>query len=183
VGSREMMDRIRLYGLKDMTGAVMAPMTAMLIMRGLKTLELRMERHCASAAKVAEVLDRHPAIAKTLYPGLPGFAQRALAERQMAAPGGMIALELHGGMAAGKALINGLRMIHCAVSLGDAESLIQHPASMTHSPYTAEERMRHGITDGLVRLSVGLEAADDIIADLVQSLDQLTAPVMLEAAE
>lgn len=183
VGSRDLMDRIRIYGLKDMTGAVMAPMTAMLVLRGLKTLELRMERHCASAARVADMLDAHPAVAKTLYPGLANFDQRALAEKQMAAPGGMIALELHGGIEAGKALINGLSMIHCAVSLGDAETLIQHPASMTHSPYTAEERARHGISDGLVRLSVGLEAADDIIADLVQSLDQLTVGIHLEAAE
>ncbi|GHA95151.1 methionine gamma-lyase [Algimonas arctica] len=182
VGSQELMDRIRLYGLKDMTGAVMAPMTAMLIMRGLKTLELRMDRHCQSAARVADILDAHPAVAKTLYPGLPGFDQRALAEKQMDQPGGMIALELHGGIDAGKALINALSMIHCAVSLGDAETLIQHPASMTHSPYTPEERARHGISDGLVRLSVGLEAADDIIADLVQSLDQLATP-MMEAAE
>jgi methionine-gamma-lyase len=182
VGSRELMDRIRLYGLKDMTGAVMAPMTAMLIMRGLKTLELRMDRHCQSAARVADRLDAHPAVAKTLYPGLPGVEQRALADKQRDQPGGMIALELHGGIDAGKALINALNMIHCAVSLGDAETLIQHPASMTHSPYTPEERARHGISDGLVRLSVGLEAADDIIADLVQSLDQLATP-MMEAAE
>lgn len=183
VGHRELVDRIRLYGLKDMTGAVMAPMTAMLILRGLKTLELRMERHCASAARVAEVLNTHPAVATVLYPGLPNFTQRALAERQMAAPGGMIALELHSGMDAGKALIDGLSMIHCAVSLGDAETLIQHPASMTHSPYTPEERARHGISDGLVRLSVGLEAPDDIIADLVTSLDCLAQPQLLDAAE
>lgn len=98
-------------------------------------------------------------------------------------PGGMIALELHGGIEAGKAFINALSMIHCAVSLGDAETLVQHPASMTHSPYTAEERARHGISDGLVRLSVGLEAADDIIADIVQSLDQLMMPNVREAAE
>jgi methionine-gamma-lyase len=183
VGSQELMDRIRLYGLKDMTGAVMAPMTATLIMRGLKTLELRMDRHCQSAARTAEVLDAHPAVAKTLYPGLPGFKHRALAEAQMDQPGGMIALELHGGIEAGKAFINALSMIHCAVSLGDAETLVQHPASMTHSPYTAEERARHGISDGLVRLSVGLEAADDIIADIVQSLDQLMMPNVREAAE
>lgn len=182
-GSQELMDRIRLYGLKDMTGAVMAPMTATLIMRGLKTLELRMDRHCQSAARVADVLDAHPAVAKTLYPGLSGFEQRALAEAQMDQPGGMIALELHGGIEAGKAFINALSMIHCAVSLGDAETLVQHPASMTHSPYTAEERARHGISDGLVRLSVGLEAADDIIADIVQSLDQLMMPNVREAAE
>jgi len=183
VGSQELMDRIRLYGLKDMTGAVMAPMTATLIMRGLKTLELRMDRHCQSAARVAEALDAHPAVAKTLYPGLPEFEQRALADAQMDQPGGMIALELHGGIEAGKAFINTLSMIHCAVSLGDAETLVQHPASMTHSPYTAEERARHGISDGLVRLSVGLEAADDIIADIVQSLDQLMMPNVREAAE
>lgn len=183
VGSRELMDRIRIYGLKDMTGAVMAPMTAMLILRGLKTLELRMDRHCASAARVADRLDAHPAVAKTLYPGLPNFEQRALARTQMDQPGGMIALELHGGIEAGKAFINALSMIHCAVSLGDAETLVQHPASMTHSPYTPEERARHGISDGLVRLSVGLEAADDIIADVVQSLDRLMKMSVLEAAE
>lgn len=183
VGPRELMDRIRIYGLKDMTGAVMAPMTAMLILRGLKTLELRMDRHCESAARVAEALDAHPAVAKTLYPGLPSFEQGALAQEQMAKPGGMIALELHGGIEAGKAFINGLNMIHCAVSLGDAETLVQHPASMTHSPYTPEERARHGISDGLVRLSVGLEAADDIIADILQSLDQLQPIIMLDAAE
>ena len=183
VGRQDLINNIRLFGLKDMTGAVMAPMTAMLILRGLKTLQLRMERHCASAQIVAEALDAHPAIASVLYPGLPGFAQRDLAERQMAAPGGMIALELHGGIDAGKALINNLSLIHCAVSLGDAETLIQHPASMTHSPYTPEERAKHGISDGLVRLSVGLESADDIVADLMQSLDRLMTPNFLEAAE
>ncbi|GLQ21606.1 methionine gamma-lyase [Algimonas porphyrae] len=188
VGCKELIDEIRLYGLKDMTGAVMAPMTAMLILRGLKTLELRMERHCSSAQTVAEALASHPAVASVLYPGLSSFAQRELADLQMTteagpAYGGMIALELHGGIEAGKALIDGLSMIHCAVSLGDAETLIQHPASMTHSPYTPEERIRHGISDGLVRLSVGLEAVDDIIADLIVSLDALSAPSLLAAAE
>jgi methionine-gamma-lyase len=183
VGARALMDRIRIYGLKDMTGAVMAPMTAMLILRGLKTLELRMDRHCESAGRVADALSAHPAVTKTLYPGLPSFAQRTLAQEQMDKPGGMIALELHGGIDAGKAFINGLSMIHCAVSLGDAETLVQHPASMTHSPYTPEERARHGISDGLVRLSVGLEATDDIIADILQSLDRLQPPIIMDAAE
>lgn len=182
VGPQDVIDQIRLYGVKDMTGAVMAPMTAMLILRGLKTLEIRMERHCRSAQTVAEALAAHPAVASVLYPGLPDFPQAALAQQQMAAPGGMIALELQGGLQAGTRLINALKLIHCAVSLGDAETLIQHPASMTHSPYTAEERARHGISDGLVRLSVGLEDENDIMADLMQSLDQLTAP-MLDAAE
>lgn len=182
VGSQDLMDQVRLIGLKDMTGAVMAPMTAMLILRGIKTLELRMMRHCESAQFVAERLESHPAVARIFYPGLESFEQKVLADRQMAAPGGMIALELHGGMAAGKALINSLSMIHCAVSLGDAETLIQHPASMTHSPYTAEERAAHRISDGLIRLSVGLETADDIVADLIQALDHVWGEMTLPAA-
>lgn len=161
----------------------MAPMTAMLILRGLKTLELRMERHCRTAQTVAEQLHAHPAVARVLYPGLTDFPQHDLSLAQMDASGGMIALELFGGLAAGRDLINGLKMIHCAVSLGDAETLIQHPASMTHSPYTEEERIRHGISDGLVRLSVGLEAPADILADLVQSLDRLHVPTLHHAAE
>lgn len=182
VGSRALMDQVRLLGLKDMTGAVMAPMTAMLILRGLKTLELRMERHCTSAMRVAETLEAHPAVASVAYPGLTSFPYFDLANAQMAAPGGMIAMELVGGMAAGKAMINALQMIHCAVSLGDAETLIQHPASMTHSPYTPEERAAHGISDGLIRLSVGLETADDIIADLKQALDHVWAAGTSEPA-
>lgn len=183
VGHKALIDEIRLVGLKDMTGAVMAPMTSMLILRGLKTLELRMERHCASAMRVAEALEAHPAVAQVLYPGLPSFPQNDLARAQMLAPGGMIALELLGGLKAGRNLIDGLSLIHCAVSLGDAETLIQHPASMTHSPYTPEERARHGISDGLVRLSVGLEAPDDIIADLLASLDRLPVPAWQDAAD
>ncbi|WP_298915514.1 methionine gamma-lyase [uncultured Algimonas sp.] len=187
LGEAETIERIRLYGLKDMTGAVMAPMTAMLVLRGLKTLELRMNRHCASAMTVARALEAHASVARVLYPGLDSFPQGGLARRQMksstgASFGGMIALELHGGMAAGQALIDGLSMIHCAVSLGDAETLIQHPASMTHSPYTPEERMRHGISDGLVRLSIGLEAPEDIVADLTRSLPSTPAPTGLRPA-
>jgi len=170
VGGAEDLGRIRLEGLKDMTGAVLAPMNAMLILRGLKTLELRMQRHSATARRVARALEEHPAVAAVHYPGLESFAQHALAERQMALPGGMIAFELTGGMAAGIALMNGLELVRRAVSLGDAESLIQHPASMTHSTYTAEERARHGISDGLIRLSVGLENPDDLLDDLMGAL-------------
>lgn len=156
--------------MKDMTGAVMSPFNALLVMRGLKTLALRMERHCSTAAEVADWLEAHPAVAKVHYPGLDSFDQYDLACRQMALPGGMIAFELKGGMAAGQAMMNRLEMIARAVSLGDAETLIQHPASMTHSTYTPEERAAHGITDGLVRLSAGLEDPDDILQDLEQSL-------------
>ncbi len=170
VGSLEDITQIRLVGLKDMTGAVMSPMTAMLLLRGIKTLELRMERHCKTAAEVAQALEAHPAVLSVSYPGLDSFAQRDLARRQMASFGGMIPFEVKGGKAGGIALMNRLNLIQRAVSLGDAESLIQHPASMTHSTYTPEERAEHGIAEGLVRLSVGLEGAADLINDLHAAL-------------
>ena len=153
-----------------MTGAVMAPLNALLVQRGLKTLALRMERHCDTAMEVAEWLSMQPRVASVSYPGLPEFKQFDLAQRQMSRPGGMIAFEMEGGIAAGRALMNRLSMLQRAVSLGDAETLIQHPASMTHSTYTPEERAAHGISDGLVRLSVGLEDAEDILADLKQAM-------------
>lgn len=176
VGTEEMMERIRLFGLKDMTGAVMSPFTAMLIMRGLKTLELRMERHCQSALIAAQNLERSPFISDIWYPGLKSFPQYDLAKQQMRGFGGMIAFELKGGFEAGKAFINHLKMIQCAVSLGDAESLIQHPASMTHSTYTPEERAKHGISEGLIRFSVGLESVEDILADLKNGFKALERP-------
>lgn len=169
-GSAEMIATIRTTGMKDMTGAIMAPFNAMLVLRGLKTLKLRMGHHSESALHVASVLERHPAVAEVFYPGLKSFPQHDLARRQMTAFGGMIAFELKGGYAAGCAMMNRLELVRRAVSLGDAESLIQHPASMTHSTYTREEREEHGISEGLVRLSVGLEDCDDILADILQAL-------------
>ena len=150
----------------------MAPFNAMLVLRGLKTLELRMDRHCSSAQTIAEMLEATPGVQKVWYPGLASFEQYDLAQRQMAQSGGMIAFELEGGLEAGRAMMNKLQLITRAVSLGDAETLIQHPASMTHSTYTQEERAEHGISEGLVRLSVGLEGVDDILADLRQALPQ-----------
>mgnify|MGYP003641201851 FL=1 len=170
VGRAEQVSQIRLYGMKDMTGAVMAPFNAMLVLRGLKTLALRMERHCANAQAVAAMLEGAAGVVRVQYPGLKSFAQHELAARQMPGFGAMIAFELDGGIEAGRRLMNRLAMIGRAVSLGDAESLIQHPASMTHSTYTAEERAEHGISDGLIRLSVGLEDVADIIDDLAQAL-------------
>ena len=170
VGSAEDIAQIRMFGMKDMTGAVMAPFTAMLVMRGLKTLDLRMQRHCASAMTVARALEAHPSVSKVYYPGLESFEQHDVARKQMAGFGGMIAFEVHGGTAAGIGVMNRLQLIQRAVSLGDAETLIQHPASMTHSTYTAEERAIHGISDGLIRLSVGLEEVDDILEDLIGAL-------------
>lgn len=179
VGSAEHMHEVRMVGVKDMTGAVLAPFNAHLILRGLKTLEMRVERHAASAAVVADFLTTHEQVDVVHYPGLEGFAQRDVAKAQMALGGGMIAFELKGGFQAGINLMNRLNLIRRAVSLGDAETLIQHPASMTHSTYTAEERHAHGISDGLVRLSVGLETPTDIIDDLSQALK---APHLQSAA-
>ena len=169
-GRAEPIHDIRMIGVKDMTGAVMAPLTAMLVMRGLKTLQLRVARHSESGLKIAEWLESHPAVSAVHYPGLPSHPQHDLARRQMSGFGGMIAFELNGGFDAGTAMMDRLTLIQRAVSLGDAESLIQHPASMTHSTYSREERLEHGISDGLVRLSVGLEDVEDLISDLDTAL-------------
>lgn len=170
VGSQDLVDRIRLQGLKDMTGAVLSPHDAALLMRGIKTLNLRMDRHCANAQALAEYLSVQPQIEVIHYPGLAAFPQYALARQQMSQPGGMIAFELKGGIVAGRRFMNALQLFSRAVSLGDAESLAQHPASMTHSSYTPEERAHYGISEGLVRLSVGLEDIDDLLADVQQAL-------------
>jgi len=170
IGSAALVGRIRLEGLKDMTGAVMSPHDASLLMRGIKTLALRMDRHCSNALAVARRLEQAPGVEQVRYPGLESFAQHALAQRQMRLPGGMIAFELRGGVAAGRRFMNTLQLFSRAVSLGDAESLAQHPASMTHSAYSPQERLQHGISEGLVRLSVGLEEVDDLLADVEQAL-------------
>ena len=170
VGDAETIQQIRLFGLKDMTGAVISPMTVFLILRGIKTLQLRMERHCQNAQAIAEMLDAHPSVDKVLFPGLKNDPWHAVAAKQMDAFGGMMAVELKGGYEAGVRMLNKLKLAKLAVSLGDAETLIEHPASMTHGVYTLEERGEHGISEGLVRISAGLEAVEDIIADLEQAL-------------
>lgn len=169
VGSQELIQQIRLVGLKDMTGAVLSAQDANLILRGIKTLELRMERHCDSAEKVAAYLEAHPRVTMVYYPGLESFAQHEVAKKQMLRFGGMVPFEIEGGLLAAKKLLNALDLITIAVSLGDAETLIQHPASMTHSTYSAEELAEYHISEGLIRLSVGLELVDDILADLEQA--------------
>jgi methionine-gamma-lyase len=173
VGSSALIERIRGTGLRALTGATLSPLNAFLILRGLKTLEVRMERHSRSALEIAGQLERHPRVSHVAYPGLKSFPQYELARRQMRQPGGLIAFELEGGLKAGMAFMNGLELILRAVSLGDAETLIQHPASMTHATYSADERMRHGISDNLLRLSVGLENVEDLAADIAQALDGL----------
>ena len=173
VGKADFIGEVRMFGLKDMTGAVMDPFAAYLILRGLKTLEIRMERHCANAKAIAEFLDQHPAVEKVYYPGLKDHVGHDIAARQMKDFGGMLSFEVKGGRAAGTKLVNALQLITVAVSLGDAETLIEHPASMTHSTYTEEELAASGIPGGLIRLSAGLENAEDLLADLKQALAQL----------
>jgi methionine-gamma-lyase len=168
----EFMQRVRLFGVKDMTGSVLSPHDAWLIERGMKTLPLRMERHAQNAAKVADFLVSHPKITRVYYPGLKSDPGYEIAKRQMRYPGAIVAFEMSGGIEPGIKLMNSLELCTLAVSLGDTETLIQHPASMTHSPYTPEERASFGISEGLVRISVGLEDVEDIIADLEAGLDK-----------
>lgn len=168
-GSKDFITTVKFFGLKDMTGAVMDPFAAFLILRGLKTMEVRMKRHCESAQAIAEYLEKHPKVEKVYYPGLKSHEGHEIAAKQMhGGYSGVIAFEVKGGMQAGIKFCNSLKLATIAVSLGDAETLIEHPASMTHSPYSPEERAAAGISDGLVRLSVGLENVEDIIADLEQ---------------
>jgi methionine-gamma-lyase len=172
-GPADIIKEIRLKGLRYLTGATLAPLSAFLILRGLKTLQLRMAQHSRSALAVAEMLTAHPAVAAVHYPGLEDFPQAAIVARQMSAGSGLVAFELKGGIGAGRTFVNALELAACAVSLGDAETLVEHPASMTHSTYSPQERAEHGISDGLIRMSVGLENTEDILTDVAQALGQL----------
>ena len=173
VGKADFIAKVRMFGLKDMTGAVMSPFDAFLIARGLKTLDIRMEKHCANAMKVARFLHDHPAVDKVYYPGLEDFAGYEIAKKQMKLPGGMLSIELKADRDTAAAALNRLQLCTVAVSLGDAETLVEHAASMTHSTYTKEELAASGISEGLVRISVGLEDPEDIIADFEQAFAPL----------
>ncbi len=151
-------------------GGILSPFNAYLILRGTQTLPLRVERHNANALAVAQFLERHPQVSWVSYPGLVSHPQHALAQQQMHGFGGMVCFDLKGGVQAGARLMNSVKLCALAVSLGDVRSLITHPASTTHSVVSREQRLSQGVTDGLVRLSVGLEDAEDIIADLEQGL-------------
>ncbi len=171
-GSVKQIENIKMTTLKDM-GAVMSPNDAWLISRGLKTLSVRVERHCDNAEKVADYLDAHAGIKSVYYPGLKHHPANHLVGTQMKRAGGVIAFEIEGSFDDAVRFMNNLKMCHIAVSLGDAETLIQHPASMTHSPYTEEERAAAGISETLIRISVGLEHVEDIIEDIEQALQVL----------
>jgi methionine-gamma-lyase len=154
-------------------GGVIDPFNAFLVHRGIKTLRLRVEEQQRNAQKVAEFLEKHSKIESVLYPGLKSHPQYELGKRQMAGAGALMVFEVKGGIEGGKALMNNTHLVQLAVSLGGIESLIEHPASMTHTLMGPEARKEAGISDGLVRLSVGIEDVDDIIADLEHGLNQI----------
>ena len=160
----------RLKFVQNATGGIAGPFDSFLVLRGIKTLALRMERHCANALAVARWLERHPAIRRTIYPGLPSHPQHALARRQMNGFGGMVTAELATDLAGCKRFLERVRLFTLAESLGGVDSLIEHPAIMTHASVPAEQRRAIGIGDSLVRLSIGIEDQDDLIADLDQAL-------------
>jgi cystathionine gamma-lyase len=163
--------REKIAFLQNAVGAISGPFDSFLALRGLKTLALRMERHCASALKIAQFLDEHPRVEAAIYPGLPSHPQHALAKRQMRGFGGIVTARIAGGLEATKRFLERTRLFTLAESLGGVESLIEHPAIMTHASVPPEVRATLGIDDGLVRLSVGIEDADDLIADLQSALE------------
>jgi len=171
-GKKELINTIRDDTYKNMGGAIM-PLDAFLLIRGLKTLEVRVKKHCANAMEVAKYLESHPKVDRVYYPGLPSHPQHELAKRQMNDFGGMVTFELKGGLEAGITFMNSLNFCRLAVSLGDVDTLIQHPASMTHWYVDREERIKAGINDGSVRMSVGIEDVEDIISDLEQALAKI----------
>ncbi len=155
------------------TGPALSPFNAWVLLKSLETLNLRVDRQTRSASLIADSLHAHPKLARLIYPGRPDHPQAELIRRQMLGPSTMIALDVKGGKAAAFAFMNALRLIKISNNLGDAKSLVTHPATTTHHRFTPDARTEMGITDGLVRLSVGLEHPDDLLADLTQALDQV----------
>ena len=171
-GKMAYMTKLTAQLMRDL-GSIPSPQNAFLLNLGLETLALRVRQHCANAQKVAAFFTSHPAVAKVYYPGLDTFPGHEIAAKQMKLPGGMISIELKADRAAVAAALNKLQLCTIAVSLGDAETLVEHPATMTHSTYSAEELAAAGISEGLVRISVGLEDPEDIIDDFKTVLDTL----------
>lgn len=175
ITTQALIDQIIPCGLKYMTGCAIGPQDSFLITRGLKTLDIRMDRHCANAMKVAKFLEGHPAVKRVYYPGLQSHPQHEIAKRiyQHGGFGGVVSFELKCDRERTAEFVNSLKLCTLAVSLGDAITLIEHPASMTHNTYTVEALAEIGISESLLRLSVGLEDADDLIADLKAELDRI----------
>jgi cystathionine gamma-lyase len=169
VNDAELAQRLRF--LHNAVGAIAGPFDSFLALRGLKTLALRMERHCDNALKIAHHLERHAKVSRVIYPGLESHPQHALAKRQMSAFGGIVTVILAGGLSSAKRMLERTQLFTLAESLGGVESLIEHPAIMTHASIPEDVRARIGISDALVRLSVGVEDCDDLVADLEQALN------------
>jgi cystathionine beta-lyase/cystathionine gamma-synthase len=159
-----------IYFNQNATGGVPGPLDSYLVHRGIKTLALRMQQHCASALKIAQFLEAHPKVTRVLYPGLASHPQHEIAKRQMSAFGGMVSFEIDGSVEDGVKVVCGRKWWTLGESLGGVESLIEHPCSMTHASIPKELRMKAGLNDGLIRCSVGVEETDDLIADLEQGL-------------
>jgi len=172
-GKADFIEQCKSYGLSFVTGASLSPFDAFLISRGLKTLDIRMEKHCSNAMAIAEFLEGHEKVKKVYYPGLPSFSNRKIVKKQMKLPGAMISFELNASKTQSEVFINSLELCALAVSLGDAETLIQHPASMTHNSYSKQALSDAGITESMIRLSVGLETVDDLIEDLKAGLRKI----------
>ncbi|MFL5356687.1 cystathionine gamma-synthase [Archangium sp.] len=161
----------KMYFLQNAVGGVPGPMDCFLVLRGVKTLGVRMERHAQNALKVAQYLATHPKVSKVTYPGLESHPQHALARKQMKGFGGMMTFDIKGGLESARKFLKTVKIFACAESLGGVESLIEHPAIMTHASVPKETRELLGISDGLIRLSVGIEDAQDLMDDLKQALD------------
>ena len=163
----------RLKFLQNAAGAVPGPFDCFMVLRGTKTLEVRMQRHCANAMAVANMLEGHPKVERVYYPGLESHPQLELARQQMVDYGGLVSCELRGGLEASRRFLEGLELFALAESLGGVESLAEHPALMTHASLPREQREALGISDGLIRLSVGIEDQEDILSDLEQALSRV----------
>ena len=169
--SDELAEKIKF--IQKTVGAVPSPFDCWLTLMGIKTLSLRVDRHCDNAQNIAEFLESHPKVERVTYPGLKSHPQHNIASEQMDGFSGMISMELKGGIPAGITLMNSLELCYLAESLGAVETMITHPATMTHADVPKEERLARGLTDGLVRLSVGIEDKEDIIKDLDRALEKI----------
>ncbi|WP_010678441.1 methionine gamma-lyase [Bacillus timonensis] len=172
VGKKEFIQQVAMTTKKDI-GGIMSPFDAWLLLRGLKTLPVRMDRHCDNAEKIASLLKKHKNIEQIFYPGDTEHSNYGIMKKQMSKPGGLISFTIKGSKKDAQNILNRLQLIKIAVSLGDTETLIQHPATMTHAVVPEESRLDMGITDNLIRLSVGLEAWEDIWEDLNQALNRM----------
>jgi len=170
VRERTLYEQLKFY--QNAVGAVPGPLDCFLVLRGVKTLALRMRQHCENARRIADYLVQHPEVKQVRYPGLPTHPGHALARQQMRDFGGIVTIELHGGAARAMRFLSSTRLFTLAESLGGVESLMCHPATMTHASIPPEERARIGITDALVRLSVGVEDGDDLLEDLAQAIEK-----------